>query len=53
MFYQIKRPDGKVQKISFSVCVLAAGADSGKLAEYLNIGTGSGLLSLPLPVEKR
>lgn len=45
--------DGKVRPITFSVCIIAAGAQSGKIAEMANIGTGQGLLSIALPVEPR
>lgn len=45
--------DGKVRPITFSICVIAAGAQSGKVAEMADIGTGQGLLSIALPVEPR
>ncbi|XP_050307407.1 FAD-dependent oxidoreductase domain-containing protein 1-like [Anthonomus grandis grandis] len=49
----VKTPDGEERSIHFSLCVIAAGPDSGKLAEKLKIGTGEGLLAFPLPVERR
>ncbi|CAG9771405.1 unnamed protein product [Ceutorhynchus assimilis] len=49
----VKMPDGELKTIRFSLCVIAAGAESGKVAEKLRIGTGQGILSVPLPVERR
>lgn len=46
-------PNGEQKFIEFSLCVIAAGADSGKVAELIKIGTGEGILSLRLPVEPR
>ncbi|XP_014086371.2 FAD-dependent oxidoreductase domain-containing protein 1 [Bactrocera oleae] len=39
--------------VDFDICVLAAGARSGQIAQHANIGTGAGALSIPLPVEPR
>ncbi|XP_026487398.2 FAD-dependent oxidoreductase domain-containing protein 1 [Vanessa tameamea] len=39
--------------LKFAVCVVAAGSDSESVAKLANIGTGGGLLSVPLPIEKR
>ncbi|XP_050361785.1 FAD-dependent oxidoreductase domain-containing protein 1 [Nymphalis io] len=39
--------------LKFAVCVIAAGSDSETIAKLANIGTGGGLLSVPLPIEKR
>lgn len=50
---QVKLNTGEEKSISFDKCVLAAGAWSGEVAKLLRIGTGSGLLSTPLPVEPR
>jgi FAD-dependent oxidoreductase domain-containing protein 1 len=49
----VKMPDGQHREIKFSLCVLAAGAQSGNIAKLAHIGTGSGLLHFPLPVEPR
>jgi len=49
----IRTPNGEHHSMHFALCVIAAGADSGKLAEKLRIGTGNGILSVPLPVERR
>ncbi|XP_025152533.1 FAD-dependent oxidoreductase domain-containing protein 1-like isoform X2 [Harpegnathos saltator] len=46
----IKTNDGDIREIEFSVCVIAAGAFSGEIAELANIGTGKGIMSVPLPV---
>jgi len=45
--------DGKIRPITFSICIIAAGAQSGKVAEMADIGIGKGLLSIALPVEPR
>lgn len=39
--------------MSFAYAIIAAGPYSGQVAELANIGTGSGMLSVGLPVEKR
>lgn len=46
-------PDGEERVIKFALCVLAAGAYSGEVAKLARIGTGQGLLRVPLPVEPR
>ncbi|CAH0749070.1 unnamed protein product [Diatraea saccharalis] len=48
-----RTPDNEEYSIKFAVCVLAAGDDSGSIARLANIGTAEGLLSVPLPIEKR
>lgn len=50
---QVKLSSGEVKRITFATCVIAAGAWSGQLARLLQIGTGKGILSVPLPVEPR
>lgn len=49
----IKMPNGEEKEIKFALCVVAAGPDSGKIARLANVGTGKGILSIPLPVEPR
>lgn len=49
----VQTPEGERKTINFAICIIAAGADSGQVAELLNIGTGRGILSVPLPVERR
>ncbi|XP_019864869.1 FAD-dependent oxidoreductase domain-containing protein 1 [Aethina tumida] len=49
----VKLPNGERKSIHFAYCVLAAGCDSGEIAELAGIGLGNGMLSIPLPVEKR
>lgn len=48
-----KSKDNEEHAIKFAVCVLAAGDNSGKIAKLARIGTGEGLLNLPLPIERR
>nr|XP_022902275.1 FAD-dependent oxidoreductase domain-containing protein 1 [Onthophagus taurus] len=49
----IKLPNGEHKSIQFALIILAGGADSGEIAKLARIGTGQGILSIPLPVEKR
>ena len=46
-------PDGDIFPITSSQFVVAAGAQSGHVANMFGIGLGPGLLSIPLPVEPR
>lgn len=48
-----KTEDGEEHSIKFAVCVLAAGTESSNIARLASIGNESGLLSVPLPVDKR
>lgn len=48
-----KLNDGQVKRITFATCIVAAGAWSGNIAKKLRMGTGKGILSVPLPVEPR
>lgn len=48
-----KLPNGEIHPIKFAVCIIAAGHASGKVAELARIGTGPGMLSVPLPIEPR
>lgn len=48
-----KLPDGTVKRITFATAIIAAGPWSGGIAEKLDIGKGSGMLSVGLPVEPR
>uniref|UniRef100_T1GPK0 FAD-dependent oxidoreductase domain-containing protein 1 n=1 Tax=Megaselia scalaris TaxID=36166 RepID=T1GPK0_MEGSC len=50
---QIKMANGDLKEIKFAICVIAAGAESGNLGKLANIGNGSGILGLPIPVELR
>jgi FAD-dependent oxidoreductase domain-containing protein 1 len=49
----VKMPDGSVEPIKFGICVIAAGANSGEIGKMARMGTGSGMLSIPLPIEPR
>lgn len=49
----VKLDDGTVKRINFATLIIAAGAQSGNVAKLARIGTGKGLLSMPLPVEPR
>jgi len=49
----VKTPSGEHKNIKFASCVLAAGHESGKIAEMARIGRRPGMLSVPLPVEAR
>lgn len=49
----IQTSDGKQRSIQYSQCVIAAGPNSGEVARLARIGTGKGVLSIPLPVEPR
>lgn len=50
---QVKLPNGEIRTIKFATAIIAAGAQSGAIARLARIGTGSGMLSVPLPVEPR
>lgn len=39
--------------MEFNVGVIAAGCDSGEVGKLAKIGTGPGILSEPIPVERR
>lgn len=45
--------DQPYREINFALCIIATGAQSGKVAELAGIGKGSGMLSFPLPVVPR
>jgi FAD-dependent oxidoreductase domain-containing protein 1 len=49
----VKMPDGEHKTMEFAFCVIAAGIQSSELAQLAKIGTGSGMLSVRLPIEKR
>lgn len=49
----VRMPDGSVEPIKFGICIIAAGAQSGKVGKLARIGNGPGVLSIPLPIEPR
>ncbi|KAK4015385.1 FAD-dependent oxidoreductase domain-containing protein [Daphnia magna] len=49
----VRLHDGDIRTIDFSKCVMAAGAQSGKVSKLAGIGLGTGLLRNALPVEPR
>lgn len=50
---QVRLPGGELRTIKFAQAIIAAGAQSGAVAELARIGRGPGMLSVPLPVEPR
>lgn len=51
--FQVKLPNGEEKTITFAICVLATGSETNEIAKLANIGLGKGILSVPVPVEKR
>ena len=51
--YQIRLQNGDYRVVEFAKCVVAAGAQSGQVANMLGIGRGKGLMRDALPVEPR
>ncbi|EDW37252.1 GL25633 [Drosophila persimilis] len=49
----IQLPDGTRRTCKFALCVIAAGASSGKVGRMARIGTGPGMLRVPLPIDAR
>lgn len=43
----------QMRRIKFATCIIAAGAQSGHVGRLAHIGTGPGMLAMPLPVEPR
>ncbi|KAK5646633.1 hypothetical protein RI129_005097 [Pyrocoelia pectoralis] len=50
---QVKLPNGDIKPIKFAYCIIAAGAESGEVAKLAKVGNGAGMLTVPLPVERR
>lgn len=48
-----KTKDQEEYTLKFAVCVLAAGDCSGHIASMAKVGTGDGILGIPLPIERR
>ncbi|KAG5889634.1 hypothetical protein JTB14_028914 [Gonioctena quinquepunctata] len=50
----VKLPnEDQFRTIEFSICIIAAGCESGEVAQLAKVGVGPGMLSIPLPIEKR
>lgn len=49
----VKMPNGEIEPIKFAIAIVAAGAQSGKVAKLARVGAGAGMLTVPLPVEPR
>ncbi|XP_054743383.1 FAD-dependent oxidoreductase domain-containing protein 1 [Anastrepha obliqua] len=49
----VKTPNGDTRTIKFAICVLAAGSNSEQIARLAKIGTGPGILKVPLPIQRR
>ena len=53
LFRSVKTDKGELKTVKYAYCVVAAGHESGKIADMARIGRGEGMLSVPLPVEPR
>jgi FAD-dependent oxidoreductase domain-containing protein 1 len=53
MLLQVKTETGELRFVKFGIVIIAAGPYSAKVARMAGIGTGNGMLSIPLPVEPR
>ena len=51
--FQVKTANGEIRSVKFGIVIIAAGPFSAKVARMARIGTGDGMLSMPLPVEPR
>lgn len=49
----VRTKSGELKSIFYSHLVIAAGHESGAIADMARIGRGKGILSVPLPVEPR
>lgn len=49
----VKLADGTERSIKFAICVIAAGVDTAAVGHLANVGKGTGLLRIPLPIEAR
>lgn len=53
IYFKVKLPNGEEKTITFSICVIATGSETNEIAKLAKIGTGKGILSVPVPVERR
>ncbi|PNF23904.1 FAD-dependent oxidoreductase domain-containing protein 1 [Cryptotermes secundus] len=49
----VRTESGEIRSVKFGIVIIAAGPYSAKVARMARIGTGDGMLSIPLPVEPR
>ncbi|CAL8139548.1 unnamed protein product [Orchesella dallaii] len=49
----LKTPSGEMKTVDFAYCIIAAGHESGNIAEMARMGRREGMMSVPLPVEPR
>ncbi|CAH1117776.1 unnamed protein product [Phaedon cochleariae] len=50
----VKLPnEDECRTLEFSICIIAAGCESREIAQQAKIGVGEGMLSVPLPIERR
>lgn len=52
-FVEIADENGDLHQMKFAIVINCAGAWAGEVAKMAGIGTGEGVLSIPLPVEPR
>lgn len=53
ILFQVRTKSGEVRSVKFGIVIIAAGPFSAEVARMARIGTGKGILSIPLPVEPR
>jgi FAD-dependent oxidoreductase domain-containing protein 1 len=53
ILFQVKTESREIRSIKFGIVIIAAGPYSEKVTRMARIGTGDGMLSIPLPVEPR
>lgn len=53
IYLQVKTESGELRSVKFGIVIIAAGPHSARVARMARIGTGEGMLSIPLPVEPR
>lgn len=51
--WKVQLSTGEKRTMAYGIMVIAAGAQSQRIARMVGIGTGEGVMSIPLPVEPR